>query len=116
MNLRTVYILSGILVVILGLVVYGLLSDTGEATAYVLPALNGKKPAATEEAVDAVVLETTRQLLDSRLRREQLLAELRRAWAELERGVGRRLDGPVTGIAPGSCPATLSLREEDPGR
>jgi cobalt-zinc-cadmium efflux system outer membrane protein len=40
-----------------------------------------------------VTLETTRQLLDSRLRQEQLRAELRRAWAELERSVGRRLDG-----------------------
>ncbi|MCI0461463.1 MAG: TolC family protein [Gemmataceae bacterium] len=38
-----------------------------------------------------VVLETTRQLLDSRLRWHQLQAELRRAWAELERSVGRRL-------------------------
>jgi cobalt-zinc-cadmium efflux system outer membrane protein len=37
-------------------------------------------------------LETTRQLLDSRLRQEQLRAELRRAWADLERSVGRRLD------------------------
>jgi len=41
-----------------------------------------------------VVLETTRQLLDSRLRQEQLRAELRRAWAELERSVGRRLGAP----------------------
>lgn len=42
-----------------------------------------------------VTLETTRQLLDSRLRQEQLRAELRRAWADLERSVGRRLDnGP----------------------
>lgn len=39
-----------------------------------------------------VVLETTRQLLDSLLRREQLHAELRRAWAELERSVGHHLD------------------------
>ncbi len=38
-----------------------------------------------------VVLETTRQLLDSLLRQEQLQAELRRSWAELERSVGRRL-------------------------
>lgn len=38
-----------------------------------------------------VVLETTRQLLDSRLRREQLESELRRAWAELERSVGHKL-------------------------
>ncbi len=39
-----------------------------------------------------VVLETTRQLLDSRLRQQQLQAELRRSWAELERSVGRRLE------------------------
>jgi cobalt-zinc-cadmium efflux system outer membrane protein len=39
-----------------------------------------------------VVLETTRQLLDSRARKEQLEADLRRAWADLERGAGRRLD------------------------
>jgi len=38
-----------------------------------------------------VVLETTRRLLDARLRQEQLHAELRRSWAELERSVGRRL-------------------------
>ncbi len=45
-----------------------------------------------------VVLETTRQLLDALLRREQLQAELRQAWAELERSVGRRLDtSPPTG-------------------
>lgn len=43
-----------------------------------------------------VVLETTRQLLESRLREAQLHAELRRAWAELERSVGRRLRGPAT--------------------
>jgi cobalt-zinc-cadmium efflux system outer membrane protein len=41
-----------------------------------------------------VVLETTRQLLDSRLRREVLQSELRRSWADLERSVGRRLDFP----------------------
>ncbi len=50
-----------------------------------------------------VVLQTTRQLLDSRLRREQLQAELRRAWAELERNVGRRLD-PPPGEAKGLTP------------
>jgi cobalt-zinc-cadmium efflux system outer membrane protein len=38
-----------------------------------------------------VVLQTTRQLLDARVRQEQLHAELRRAWAELERSVGQRL-------------------------
>ncbi len=43
------------------------------------------------EAGYIVVLESTRQLLDSHLRREQLQADMRRAWAELERSVGRRL-------------------------
>jgi cobalt-zinc-cadmium efflux system outer membrane protein len=38
-----------------------------------------------------VVLETTRQLLDTRTREAELHAELRRAWAELERGVGHKL-------------------------
>ena len=39
-----------------------------------------------------LVLESTRQLLDSRLRAAQLQANLHRAWAELERSVGRRLE------------------------
>ncbi len=39
-----------------------------------------------------VVLETTRQLLDARVRQQELRGELRRAWVELERSVGRRLD------------------------
>lgn len=39
-----------------------------------------------------VVLQTTRQFLDSRNREEQLKADVRLAWAELERSVGRRLD------------------------
>ena len=38
-----------------------------------------------------VALQTTRQLIDARFRREQLTADLHRAWAELERSVGRRL-------------------------
>ena len=38
-----------------------------------------------------IVLETTRQLLDNYLREAILVADLRRFWAELERGVGRRL-------------------------
>lgn len=42
-----------------------------------------------------LVLESTRQLLDSLLREAQLHAELRRAWADLERGVGRRLTSPI---------------------
>jgi cobalt-zinc-cadmium efflux system outer membrane protein len=39
-----------------------------------------------------VVLETTRQFLDSRVRMEQLKADVRRAKADLERSVGRRLE------------------------
>ncbi len=37
------------------------------------------------------VLETNRQLIDTYAREAQLYADLRRAWAELERSVGRRL-------------------------
>ncbi len=42
-----------------------------------------------------VVLQTSRQLIDTELRQEQLHAELRRAWAELERSVGRHIAAPV---------------------
>ena len=42
-----------------------------------------------------VVLQTSRQLIDAELRQVQLHAELRRAWAELERSVGRHLDVPT---------------------
>jgi cobalt-zinc-cadmium efflux system outer membrane protein len=38
-----------------------------------------------------IVLEMNRQLIDTYAREAQLDADLRRAWAELERGVGRRL-------------------------
>ncbi|MFO0911904.1 MAG: TolC family protein [Pirellulales bacterium] len=38
-----------------------------------------------------VVLQASRQLLDSLARREQLRGEIRRAWAELERSVGRHI-------------------------
>jgi cobalt-zinc-cadmium efflux system outer membrane protein len=38
-----------------------------------------------------VVLQASRQLLDSLARREQLHGEVRRAWAELERSVGRHI-------------------------
>jgi cobalt-zinc-cadmium efflux system outer membrane protein len=41
-----------------------------------------------------IVLETTRQLLDMATREAQLRADLRRAVAELERSVGRRLATP----------------------
>lgn len=39
-----------------------------------------------------VALQTTQQLIDARLREEQLLGDLRRSWAELERNVGRRIE------------------------
>jgi cobalt-zinc-cadmium efflux system outer membrane protein len=41
-----------------------------------------------------VVLQASRQLLDSLARREQLHGEIRRAWAELERSVGRHIPPP----------------------
>jgi cobalt-zinc-cadmium efflux system outer membrane protein len=41
-----------------------------------------------------LVLETTRQLLDTHMREALLISELRRSWADLERGVGRRLAEP----------------------
>lgn len=41
-----------------------------------------------------IVLEITRQLIDTYTREAQLRADLRRAWADLERSVGRRLDTP----------------------
>ena len=47
-----------------------------------------------------VVLEATRQLLDNALREAQLTADLRRTWADLERGVGRRLLPPNIGANP----------------
>jgi cobalt-zinc-cadmium efflux system outer membrane protein len=51
-----------------------------------------------------VVLEATRQLIDSHLRQEQLQAELRRAWAELERSVGRHLVSPSPRAGPKELP------------
>jgi cobalt-zinc-cadmium efflux system outer membrane protein len=41
-----------------------------------------------------IVLEATRQLIDTFLREAQLHADLRRTWAELERSVGRHLETP----------------------
>ncbi|MBP3955855.1 TolC family protein [Gemmata sp. G18] len=41
-----------------------------------------------------LVLETNRQLIDTYAREAQLFADLRRAWAELERSVGRKLSPP----------------------
>jgi cobalt-zinc-cadmium efflux system outer membrane protein len=47
------------------------------------------------------VLDASRQLLDGRVREAQAASDLRRARAELERGVGRRIDvAPVTQPAP----------------
>ncbi len=40
-----------------------------------------------------VVLETSRQLIETRLREAQLRTDSRRAWADLERSVGRHLAG-----------------------
>src|SRR5262245_44861833 len=47
------------------------------------------------------VLDNTRQLIDVRLREAQVRADLRRAWADLERSVGRRLADPAGGVPPG---------------
>lgn len=67
----------------------------------------GRADAAYREGATpyVVVLETTRQVIDTRLRREQLFAEMRRAWADLERGVGRRLSGDVFPTPPAMLPA-----------
>lgn len=42
-----------------------------------------------------IVLESNRQLITTLAREAQLMADLRRAWAELERAVGRRLVAPT---------------------
>ncbi len=62
-----------------------------------------------------VVLQTTQQLIDSRFREVQLQADLQRAWAELERSVGRHLHDvlPLPEILP--LPATpLSTPQDAP--
>jgi len=56
-----------------------------------------------------IVLQTTHQLLASRLREFQLQADLLRYWAELERSVGRHLDDPVQ-----SPPAPLPVPRDFP--
>lgn len=55
-----------------------------------------------------VVLQTTQQLLDSRFREVQLQADLRRAWSDLERSVGRHLD-EVRTLDPETLPPPLNL-------
>lgn len=47
-----------------------------------------------------IVLEANRQLIATLAREAQLMADLRRAWAELERAVGRRLATPTPPEAP----------------
>ena len=47
------------------------------------------------DATYLIVLEANRQLVTTYAREAQLASDLRRAWAELERGVGRRLIAPV---------------------
>ncbi len=47
-----------------------------------------------------LVLENTRQLLDNYLREAVLTGDLRRAWAELERSVGRRLTSAGSPTSP----------------
>jgi cobalt-zinc-cadmium efflux system outer membrane protein len=64
------------------------------------------------EAPLVQVMETNRQLLDARLREAQAVADLRRARAELERGVGRRLDGQPTTTPPATGPAVLPSEEK----
>ena len=58
-----------------------------------------------------VVLQTSRQLIDTELRKEQLHAELRRAWAELERSVGRHLE-----IAAADAPSTITPPPAPPAK
>jgi cobalt-zinc-cadmium efflux system outer membrane protein len=59
-----------------------------------------------------LVLESTRQLLDNRLRATLLHADLRRAWAELERSVGRRLGESCT--SPSTQAAAGAKKEPHP--
>lgn len=54
-----------------------------------------------------LALEATRQLLDSHMRAAQLHADLRRAWADLERSVGRRLYPPAA--TAGNAPEVLPM-------
>jgi cobalt-zinc-cadmium efflux system outer membrane protein len=58
-----------------------------------------------------VVLETSRQFLDTRVREAELEAELRRSWAELERSVGHRIHAP---LAPPVLPAGKTGSEKTP--
>jgi outer membrane protein TolC len=65
-----------------------------------------------------VVLQASRQLLDSRMRRHQLHGELRRAWAELERSVAQHIvcdssPEPVEGIPVEEIPAGMESAEDE---
>lgn len=60
-----------------------------------------------------VVLETSRQLIDARLREAQLRTDSRRAWVELERSVGRHLptDRVEDSVPPAPAPAVGSTTQ-----
>lgn len=60
-----------------------------------------------------IVLETSRQLLDTYLREAVLVGDLRRFWAELERSAGRRLM-PPDGPAPASPPPMVPPAKAEP--
>ncbi len=53
-----------------------------------------------------VVLQTTQQLIDARMRLAVLHGELRRAWAELERSVGHHLEAPPYSLDDQAPPPT----------
>jgi len=59
-----------------------------------------------------IVLETTRQRLDTDLREAQLHGDLRRYWAELERSVGRRLGPDVHGAD--ACVDSAAVSDDTP--
>lgn len=66
-----------------------------------------------------VVLQTTDQLIAARLSMAGLLGDLRRAWAELERSVGRHLEAPPYELAerppvPAILPETPPAKEKTP--
>ena len=71
------------------------------------------------EASYLIVLEATRQVVATQLRTAQLHADLRRAYADIERGAGRRLPAPddapteASDSRPLEGPASPSLTEEN---
>jgi cobalt-zinc-cadmium efflux system outer membrane protein len=65
-----------------------------------------------------VVLQTSRQLIDMKLRRVQLEADLQRSWAELERSVGRKLLVVPSGAEelPAALPDEAKAADAEDGR